>query len=131
MAGQNVLRAFDWTGWVPGRMGVVQVVKPQYLWMGKTTSKADGTWTITLDGANFEEIMSVSATVQVPSGNLSDQCIATVKSVTTGPNGSITGTVVTSNSSLLGGLLSIMFSGWKFSTTPQTVYVQVFGRSPK
>ena len=87
MAGQNVLRAFDWTGWVPGRMGVVQVVKPQYLWMGKTTSKADGTWTITLDGANFEEIMSVSATVQVPSGNLSDQCIATVKSVTTGPAG--------------------------------------------
>lgn len=127
MAGQNVLRAFDWTGWVPGRMGVVQVVKPQYLWMGKTTSKADGTWTITLDGANFEEIMSVSATVQVVGSNITDQTMATVRSVT---NTKITGTVVTANQSLLGGLVSLLFTGWKFSTTPQTIYVQVFGRSP-
>ena len=127
MAGQNVLRAFDWTGWVPGRMGVVQVVKPHYLWMGKTTSKADGTWTITLDGANFEEIMSVSATVQVVGSNITDQTMATVRSVT---NTKITGTVVTANQSLLGGLVSLLFTGWKFSTTPQTIYVQVFGRSP-
>ncbi len=127
MAGQRVLRAFDWTGWVPGRMGVVQVVKPQYLWMGKTTSLADGTWTINLDGANFEEILSVNATVQVVGSNITDQTMATVRSVT---NTKITGTVVTANQSLLGGLVSLLFTGWKFSTTPQTIYVQVFGRSP-
>lgn len=127
MAGQRVLRAFDWTGWVPGRMGVVQVVKPQYLWMGKTTSLADGTWTINLDGANFEEILSVNATVQVVGSNITDQTMATVRSVT---NTKIAGTVVTANQSLLGGLVSLLFTGWKFSTTPQTIYVQVFGRSP-
>lgn len=127
MAGQRVLRAFDWTGWVPGRQGVVQVVKPQYLWMGKTTSLADGTWSIDLDGANFEEVLSVNATVQVVGSNITDQTMATVKSVT---NTKISGTVVTANQSLLGGLVSLLFTGWKFSTTPQTVYVQVFGRSP-
>ncbi len=94
MAGQRVLRAFDWTGWVPGRMGVEQVVKPQYLWMGKTTSLTDGKWTINLDGANFEEILSVNATVQVVGSNITDQTMATVRSVT---NTKISGTVVTAN----------------------------------
>ena len=127
MSGQRVLRVFDWTGWVPGRQGVEQVVKPQYLWMGKTTSKTDGTWEITLDGANFEEVLSVNATVQVLGSSITDQTMATVKSVT---NTKISGTVVTANQSLLGGLVSLLFTGWKFSTTPQTIYVQVFGRSP-
>lgn len=127
MSGQYVLRAFDWTGWVPGRMGVEQVVKPQYLWMGKTTSTSSGTWSITLDGASFEEILSVNATVQVLGNNIGDQATATVKTVT---NTTIGGTIVSSNSGLLGGLTSLLFNGWKFQSTPMTVYVQVFGRSP-
>ena len=128
MAGGVVLRAFDWQGWDVTKVGKPINVKSQYLWMGKTTSKSNGTWEIELDGADFEEILSVNATVQVVGSNITDQTMATVQSVTVAK---IAGTVVTANQSLLGGLVSLLFTGWKFSTTPQTVYVQVFGRAAK
>lgn len=125
MSGGVVLRAFDWQGW-DVTDGSPMDIKPQYLWMGKTTSNSSGQWSINLDGVNFEEILSVNATVKVNGNGINDMALAVVRSVN---NSTITGHIVSPNQGLLS--LGILFNGWKFNATNLTVFVQVFGRSPK
>lgn len=125
MSGGVVLRAFDWQGW-DVTDGSPMDIKPQYLWMGKTTSDSLGQWSINLDGVNFEEVLSVNATVKVNGNGINDMALAVVRSVN---NSTITGHIVSPNQGLFS--LGLLFNGWKFNAANLTVFVQVFGRSPK
>lgn len=75
MPGGVVLRAFDWQGWDVAKVGKLINVKSQYLWMGKTSANPAGQWNIELDGADFKEVISVNATVQVGGGGINDMAL--------------------------------------------------------